>query len=156
MVGGEWALAAAVGSLVLSLLALWRTARFKVLDLRTQLRRDVAELRVTMDEMVAHINRALQPTTERPTESAALQALQREADTDSLQLEALRGRLNEINVVAPLASYKTLEAKCALTQAIRTRVHQLADKYSPAGTPLAKSGGEPQDNVAWLSATTRH
>ena len=156
MLAGEWALAAAGGSLLLSLLALWRTARFKVLDLRTQLRRDVAELRVTMDEMVAHINRALQPTAERPIESAALQALQREADMDSLQLEALRGRLNEINVVPPLASYKTLEAKCALAQAIRTRVHQLADKYSPGATSLAKSRGEPQDNVAWLSVTTRH
>lgn len=156
MLVGEWALAAAGGSLLLSLLALWRTARFKVLDLRTQLRRDVAELRVTMDEMVAHINRALQPTAEQPIESAALQALRREADMDSLQLEALRGRLNEINVVATFASYKTLEAKCALAQAIRTRVHQLADKYSPAATPLAKGRGEPQDNVAWLTATTRH
>jgi hypothetical protein len=156
MLGGEWALAAAGGSLVLSLLALWRTARFKVLDLRAQLRRDVAELRVTMDEMVAHINRALQPTAERPIESAALQALRREADVDSLQLEALRGRLNEINSVVPFSSYKTLEAKSALARAIRTRVHQLADKYLPAATPLAKSKGEPQDNVAWLAATTRH
>jgi hypothetical protein len=153
----EWAtLAAAGGSLLLSLLALWRTARFKVLDLRTQLRRDVAEVRVTMDEMVAYINRALRPTAERPIESSALQALRREADRDSLQLEALRGRLDEINVVRPLSSYKTLEAKCALARAIRTRVGQLADKYSYAVAPLAKRRGEPQDNVVWLSATTRH
>lgn len=150
-----WTMAAAGGSLLLSMLALWRTARFKVLDLRTQLRRDVAELRVTMDEMVAQINRALQPSSERPLESEALQGLRREADMDSLQLEALRGRLNEVNVVAPFSSYKTLEAKCALAQAIRTRVGQLADKYSSAATPLARSGGEPQDHVAWLSATTR-
>jgi len=156
MLTGEWALATAGCSLLLSLLALWRTARFKVLDLRTQLRRDVAELRVTMDEMVTHINRAVQPTAEHPIESPALQALRREADLDSLQLGALRGCLNEINVVTPFASYKTLEAKCALAQAIRTRVHQLADKYSPAATPLAKGRGESQDNVAWLSATTRH
>ncbi len=156
MLVGEWALAAAGGSLLLSLLALWRTARFKVLDLRTQLRRDVAELRVTMDEMVAHINRALQPTAERPLESAALQALRREADMDSLQLEALRGRLNEINVVATFASYKTLEAKCTLAQAIRTRVAQLADKYASAASPLAKASGPPEENIAWLSAATRH
>ena len=153
---GEWALAVAGTSLLVSLLALWRTARFRVLDLRTQLRRDVAELRVTMDEMVAHINRSLQPTAERPIESAALQAHKREADMDSLQLEALRGRLNEINVVAPFASYKTLEVKCAIAQAIRTRIHQLADKYSPVAAPPARSRGEPQDRVAWLSATTRH
>jgi hypothetical protein len=156
MLAGEWALVVSGGSLLLSMLALWRSARFKALDLRTQLRRDVAELRVTMDEIVAHINRALQPTTERPLESAALQALRREADMDSLQLEALRGRLNEINVVAPFCSYRTLEAKCALAQAIRTRVRQLADKYSSAATALAKGGGQLQENVAWLSATTPH
>jgi len=152
----EWAMAAAGGSLLLSMLALWRTLRFKVLDLRTQLRRDVAELRVTMDEMVAHINRALQPTAERPIESSALQALRREADLDSLQLQALRARLNEINVVAPFSSHKTLETKCALTQAIRTRVRQLAEKYSSAATSLTGSSGEPQGTIAWLSATTRH
>lgn len=156
MLVGEYALSVSGGSLLLSMLALWRTARFKMLDLRTQLRRDVAELRVTMDEMVAHINRALQPTAERPLESAALLALRREADMDSLQLEALRRRLNEINILAPFSSYKALEAKCALAQAIRTRVRQLADKYASAASPLAKGSAQHEENVAWLSATIRH
>ncbi len=149
----EWALVVSGASLLLSMFALWRTTHFKVLDLRTQLRRDVAELRVTMDEIVAKINRTLPPTAEPPIESAALR---READMDSLQLEALRGRLNEINVVKPFASYKTLEAKCALARAIATRVRQLVDKYSWAASPPAKGSGQPRDNVAWLSAATRH
>lgn len=156
MLTAEWALAISGASLLLSVLALWRSARFKVLDLRSQLRGDVAELRVTMDELVAQINRALPPSREAPIESATLAALRREADMDSLQLEALRARLNEINVVAPFASYRTLEAKCALARAIRTRIGQLADKYSSAGSALARSAAEPQDQIAWLSATTRH
>jgi hypothetical protein len=152
---GEWALVVSGVSLLLSMLALWRAARGKALDLRMTLRRDVAELRVMMDELVGRINRALQPTAERAADSAALQALRREADTDSAQLEALRGRLNEINVVPPLCSYRALESKCTVAQAIRTRVGQLTDKYSPAASPLAKSSDQPQSNVAWLAATTR-
>jgi|SRR5579862_2107520 len=155
MLMGEWALAASGLSLLLSILALWRTARSEALDLRMRLRRDVAELRVMMDELVGRINRALQPTAERAADSAALQALRREADTDSAQLEALRGRLNEINVVPPLCSHRALESKCAVAQAIRTRVRQLADKYSSAAPPIAQSSDQPQNNVAWLAATTR-
>jgi hypothetical protein len=89
-------------------------------------------------------------------ESAALQALRREVELDSFQLEALRARLNEAGQVALFASYRTLEAQCARAHAIRTRLRQLSEKYASAAAAPAGSGAQPQNNVTWLSATTRH
>ena len=41
-----------VCSIVLSIVALWRTGRIRVLDLRTKTRKDLAELRQTLDHLL--------------------------------------------------------------------------------------------------------
>ena len=153
MLTGEWALAISVVSLLLSLFALWHSGRMGALTLRAELRREVAELRVTMDELIGRMNRALQSAAEPPIDSAALRALRDELDGDSVQLEALRGRLSEINVVAPLCSLKTLEAKRAIARAIHTRIQQLAEKY-PSAAALVRSD-QARDDLASRAVTTR-
>lgn len=75
---------------------------------------------------------------------------------DGIQLEALRRRLNEIDVVAPLCARKTLEAKCAIAQAIRTRLRQLADKYALSAAAFGRGGEQSPRHVACSIATTRH
>jgi len=154
MLTNKWALTISLISLLLSLLALWRTACVGVLNLRAELRRHVAELRVTMDELIGRLNHALQSAVERPIDHTTLQELRREVDIDSVQLEALRGRLSEINVVAPWCSRKTLEAKSAAAGAIGTRVHQLVNKY-PAAAPCVQRSNQSEDDPARRAATTR-
>lgn len=149
----EGALAVALASLLLSVLALCRSRRSQALDLRADLRCEVAGLRVTMDELIARINRTLQSALERAVDGTALHALRREADVDSIQLQALRDRLNEIAVVVPLCTRGTLEGKRAVTHAIRTRVHQLLDKYRSAPYRLGERGDQPEHDLARRAAS---
>jgi hypothetical protein len=94
------------GSFLVSVLAWWRSGRVRILDIRTNVRRDVAELRLDLDALSTQITRGVQSriAASAPTGGGgALEAFRRDADTDSAAIGPLRIQLNEIEKIRPLA-----------------------------------------------------
>ena len=133
----------AIGSLLVSILALWRAGRVRVLDLRTDVRKDVVELRLALENLAATIPVAVQ-SRERVSAAAgmmggAMEQFRAEARADTATVETLRGQLGGIEPIPLLASYNTVEAKAVTAQEVRVRVQALRDKYLAAADTDAKT-----------------
>jgi hypothetical protein len=123
------------GSLLVSVLAWWRSGRARVLEIRTSVRKDVTELRLELDALSTQIAAALQ-SRERASAATgrggALEVFRKNAEIDRAAIEPMRTQLNEIERIRPLALYDEVEAKALTAQAVRTRVRQLVGKYDSA------------------------
>ncbi len=118
------------------IVALWRSGRSPVLTVRTSVRKDVAELRVRLDDLAATVPMAVQ-SRQRVASAvggmgSALDQFCAGADKDKATIESLQKRLGEIECVPLLAGYGALEGKVTAVQEVRTRVDQLAEKYAEA------------------------
>jgi molybdopterin converting factor small subunit len=124
-----------IGGLLVSILALWRAGRLRVLDLRTTLRNDAAELRLALENLAATIPAAVQSRERLAAatgQAGAFQQFRLEAETDRATVETLRARLSGIEPIPLLASYDTVEAKVVTAHEVRLRVQQLREKYTAA------------------------
>jgi hypothetical protein len=133
----------AIGGLLVSPLALWRAGRVRVLDLRTTVHKDAAELRLALEDLAGTIPRAIQSrehVAAATGQAGALQQFRTEADADIAAVAALRVRLSGIEPIRLLASYSTVEAKVVTAHEVRLRVQQLREKYKAAAAADAQEG----------------
>lgn len=124
------------GSLLVSAFALWRSGRVRVLDLRTKIRKDAVELRVSLNDLLkAIIPLAVQSRTNVSSaagRTGALDIFRTEAEADTATLNGLLAELKNIEPIGLLASYSDIEAKAVSVHEIGTRVKQLHEKYLAA------------------------
>jgi hypothetical protein len=89
----------AVGSLLVSIAALWRAGRVRVLDLRTSLRKDAVELRLALDDLATTIPASVQSRMRVSAAASgmggAMDQFRAEAEADGAAIAALRARLAE-------------------------------------------------------------
>ncbi|HEV2471190.1 MAG TPA: hypothetical protein VGS41_00890 [Chthonomonadales bacterium] len=127
----------AAGSLLVSVVALWRSGRVRVLDRRTELRGDLADLRPRVDALERVISDAVQSRVRANSavglgRSGAEVMFKKAAEDDSATVQEFRRELDEIDRVPVLAGYRRIEKKMVAARTLRTRFEQLADKYAAA------------------------
>jgi hypothetical protein len=136
MTATEVALWISGGSLLVSVLAWWRSGRVRVLDLRTSVRKDVAELRVTLDDLAQTIPVAIQSRANVSApighSGGPLQQFREGAKADASLIEDLRSRLAAAERVRLLASYSEVEAKAVALRTVRAHIELLQAKYLAA------------------------
>ena len=126
------------GSLLVSVAALWRSGRVRVLDRRTEVRRDLADLRPRLDGLERSIPDAVQSRVRVNSAiglggSGAEEVFKKGADADLAAVREFRGQLDDIGRLRWLAGYGSVEEKLVAARTVRTRFEQLADKYAAAG-----------------------
>jgi hypothetical protein len=120
-----------------------RSGMLWALDLRTSLRSYVDGLRVALDQLAATIPVAVQSREGLSAEAGmtsgalamlgeALDQFRAEARADTAAVEALRIRLDGVERVRLLASFKTIETKVMTAYEVRVCVQQLREKYTRA------------------------
>jgi hypothetical protein len=125
----------AIGSLLVSVVALWRAGRVRTLDLRINLRKDAVELRLALEKLTATIPAAIQSRSAIAAatgQAGALQRFRNEAEADLPTVAALRARLDGIEPVPLFAGYGTVEAKVVAAHEVRLRMQELREKYATA------------------------
>jgi hypothetical protein len=121
---------------VLSIVALWRSGRVRVLDMRMSLRKELVELRHALDELKSHIPAAvesrLRVSAAAGAMGGAVEEFDREATNDTATVTELQACLTTIEPIPWLAGYSTLEAKALDAYKVRIAVERLATKYQAA------------------------
>jgi hypothetical protein len=126
-----------LGSLTVAVAAFWRAGRVRVLDLRTTARKEVAELRVILDELFRQVPFRIQ-SRERAWSaigmalSGAMQEFRTTAESPITEIRQLQAQLGELEAVPALATYNAVEAKVVALRAVHARIQQLSDKYAVA------------------------
>lgn len=123
------------GSLLVSAAALWRSGRVRVLDLRTSIRRQVAELRLEFAIIPRTIDAAVvsrQSAHAAVGRTGATAAFRQTAEADKIAVPQWLAKLDEIGAIPLRAGYAALEAKMVAVQEVRTRLDQLTQKYAAA------------------------
>jgi hypothetical protein len=126
-----------VGSLLMAAAAFWRTGRVRTVDLRTKVRKDVAELRITLDDLSSKIPYRIQ-SRERAwssmglSNSGAMQEFRESANRHIDEVRGLLSRLDEIQKMPLLTTYRNAEDKSVDVEGIRTCTKQLLDKFAAA------------------------
>jgi hypothetical protein len=127
----------AAGSLLVSIIALWRTGRVRVLDVRTRIRKDVAGLRVTLEVLSKTIPAAVRSRQAATAamgqfKSGSMERFSREAEEDAATIERLQIALNNIERTWLSLSYDDVEAKAVAAHDIAARACVLQEKYARA------------------------
>jgi hypothetical protein len=135
-VNADWAAVwVSVASFAMAGLALWRSGRIRVLDRRTELVRDVADLRLRFEEIERAIPFAVE-SRERVSAAigrgGALDIFHKEAGADAAAVGKLQDQLNAIGRARPLVRYRTVETKLIAAREVRTRLELLSEKYARA------------------------
>lgn len=130
----EWL---SVGSLVIAALAYRRAGRVRVLDRRTELLKDIADLRPRLECLERSIPDAVQSrlNASSATGSAlggAAQAFKQDAGVDTVEIGVLRGRLEEMSRLPFFQTYARIEARMVSVREVRTRFEVLSEKYAAA------------------------
>jgi type II secretory pathway component GspD/PulD (secretin) len=123
------------GSLLLSAAALWRSGRVRVLDIRTNVRTDIAELRLRLDALSQAIPAATQSRANAASAigtGRAAQLFKQGADADIATIKGLTEQLDQIARISVLSSYSQIEAKSVAAREVRIRLEQLSAKYEAA------------------------
>lgn len=125
------------GSFGVSLIALWRSGRNRVLDLRTAVRKEVSALRVEIDAMPGRIAGAMQ--SRRAIGAAtgmtgAHMAFQTMCEADLTAVEGLRSQIVNADHIPFWATYSDVEAKMLTASEVRGRLTQMSEKYKAART----------------------
>jgi hypothetical protein len=123
------------GSLLLSAVALWRSGRVPVLDIRTSVRTDIAELRLRLDALSQTIPAAVQSRVRVAAATGsggATELFRQGAEADTATVRGLYEQLDRIARIPLLASYGQIEANSVAAREVRTRVEQLSAKYAAA------------------------
>src|SRR5262245_26231991 len=106
---------------VLSIIAIWRTGRVRVLDLRTKLRKDAAELRVTLEGLAARIPVAVNSranVTSVTQQTGALEGFRQEAEADAAEVKALQAKVQGIEPIPLLAGYGAIERRAVIAHEV--------------------------------------
>ena len=125
----------ALSSLAVAFLALWRSGRARVLDLRTSVLKDQAQARLEIDELTEKIRRCLKSrevVCAMTGQSGALEHFRGEVAADTAELDRLHSRLAGIGWVSGLANYQKAEEIAVAVHELRGRVQQLREKYAAA------------------------
>ena len=102
--------------MLVSVIALWRSGRVRVLDRRTELRRDLADLRPKIEALEQSIPHAVQSRLRVNSAiglglSGAEEAFKKEADADLAAVREFRTQLDEIGQLPSLVGYGRVEEK---------------------------------------------
>jgi hypothetical protein len=118
-----------------SIAAFWRSGRVRVLDLRTELRKQAAELRLALKDLESTIPFAVE-SRERVTsvtgQTGALQGFRQEAETDAAEVKALQAKVAGIEPIPFLAGYDAIEQRVVIAHEVSIRVTMLREKYTLA------------------------
>lgn len=119
------------GSLLISAIALWRSGRVRVLDRRTELRKDLADLWPRLGGLKAVIRAASTPRTHAMAAVGLVRSEQELlAAPDADAVKVLRALIDEIGRIPWFATSGKIEAKIVAARTVRTRFELLADKYA--------------------------
>ena len=125
-----------LGSLVVAAAGFWRSGRVRVLDLRTAVLKDAAELGIALEGLSKTVPAAVRSRTNLSAATGntggALQLFREEAEADLATLRGLRNRLDQVKRVRLFSSYSAIEAKAVSVNEVRTRVRHLTEKYQAA------------------------
>ena len=124
------------GSLIVSAIALWRSGRIRVLDMRTAIRRDIAELEAQLKPLRQKIYKATElrklDATLTNRASAPPSMLQAAMEADLRELDGLLEKLNVISQIPLLTGYGTIERKVVALSESRVKAVQIMNKYAKA------------------------
>lgn len=145
------------GSLLVSAVALWRSGRVRVLDRRTELRTDIADLWPRLRELEATIPAAVKSRTNASSaiglgNSGAVAGFRAGAEEDAETVHGLKARLDEIGRIPWLATYGRIEAKVVAARTVRTRFEQLAEKYAAAAREDESTRQHVRDHMTAVTA----
>lgn len=118
----------ALGALVISAVALWRTEWGRASDRRTSVRKEEAALRLALDELLKKIRLGLQSRqriTAMTGQAGNLATFTGEVAADTQELERLRARL-------ALATSSAAQDAAVTIHEVRARAEQLGAKYAAA------------------------
>jgi hypothetical protein len=118
-----------------ALVALWRTGRVRVLDLRLTVRKGIAEIGVDVDHLARRLEYAVQSRTgvaSATGQAGALQAFREQAEADRAEIQAMRQRLQDLNRLSMFATYLQVEDRAVGLETVRTLYRQLSEKYDAA------------------------
>lgn len=126
-----------MGGLIVSMAAFWRSGSVRVVDLRTNVRKEIAELRVILDDLLKQIPHRVQ-SRERAwatiglATSGAMVEFRNTADGHVAEIQQLRAQLDHLEPIPRLATYTVVENRAVAERTIRSRTQQLLDKYAAA------------------------
>ncbi len=121
----------------MSIVAFWRGGRVRVLDRRTELLKDIADLRPRLESLERSISNAVQSRVNASAAigsalSGAVQAFKDAAVLDTVDVGVLRAQLEETSRLPFFQTYGRIEARMVLVRELRTRFEGLAEKYAGA------------------------
>ena len=125
-------------SFLVSAYALLQVQRIRIGDRRTELLRDIANLRPKLEALERSMPDAVRSRVNVNAatglgRSGAEKIFLDVAEADLATVRELRGQLDEIARVPWLAGYGRIEAKLVAARTLRTRFEQIAEKYVAAG-----------------------